>query len=104
MQCDKCMKDNVSCGMGLSYRDGSLNCPSVSEALEKSQYVVNYLYLVNEVVGDFSTQKVPSREDLLQIGAIGLFKSYRIKKQYDIEETKQYIREEISKFLMFDEV
>ena len=29
--CRKCKKDNSTCGMGLAYRDGSLDCPNYQE-------------------------------------------------------------------------
>lgn len=29
--CRKCKKDNLTCGMGLAYREGSLDCPNYQE-------------------------------------------------------------------------
>ena len=31
MQCDKCLKDNTSCGMGLLYRNGIVPCPAFDD-------------------------------------------------------------------------
>ena len=87
MQCDKCFRDNTSCGMGLAYRNGVLPCPSMDDGsansghrVEKSpMYEVRIQILSPNREKFFALFEIPARgEEEAKFKVLRLFASETI--------------------------